>query len=101
MKNAIPEICMTQDSMYHSNWFFKAFINIIAMYNSPPRINAIPPTISYFQAISRTINKTSTGMLCINNPNAICQMLNSGEITSSDINVKNSKNINDKILAVQ
>ena len=65
------------------------------------RIKAIPPTISYFQDINRTINKTSAGILCINNPTAICQKLNSGEITSNENNAKKHINIMDRILGVQ
>ena len=71
------------------------------MYNSPARIKAIPPTISYFQDINRTINKTSAGILCINNAPNVCQKLNSEEKTSNDINAKKNMNIIDKTLGVQ
>ena len=97
MRNAIPEICIAHDIIYHSN----GFLNSRIIYNNPARINAIPPTISYFHDINRTINKINTGILCMNNPNTVCQKLNSPEKTSNDINAKNNMNIIDKILGVQ
>ena len=83
--------------MYHSNGFL---INT-RIYNSPARIKAIPPTISYFQDISRTTNNTSVGILCINNAPSVCQKLNSEEKTSNDINAKKNMNIMDIILGAQ
>ena len=97
IKKAIPEICIAQDSIYHSNGFL---INT-TIYTSPARIKAIPPTISYFQDISRTTSKTSAGILCINNAPIVCQKLDSEEKTSNDINAKKDMNIMDRILGVQ
>ena len=76
MRNAGPAMVAAQESMYHSNW---GFINNKKIYKSPAKIKAIPPTISCFQDINKTTNKTSAGILCINNPTAICQKLNPGE----------------------
>ena len=64
-------------------------------------IKTIPPIISRFQDIERTINNKNTGILCKNNPAAICQKLNPGEIMSSENNAKKHKNIIDKTLGVQ
>ena len=97
IKNAIPAICIAQDRMYHSNGFL---INT-RIYNSPARIKAIPPTISYFQDISRTTNKTSAGILCINNPTTVSQKLNSEEKMSNDINARKDMNKIANILGVQ
>ena len=83
--------------MYHSNGFL---INT-RIYNSPARIKAIPPTISYFQDISRTTNKTSAGILCINNPTTVSQKLNSEEKMSNDINARKDMNKIANILGVQ
>jgi len=97
MRNAVPEICIAHNSIYHSN----GFLNSMTIYNNPARINAIPPTISYFHDIIKTTNKIITGILCMNNPINVCQKLNSEEKTSNDINAKNNMNIIDKILGVQ
>lgn len=43
----------------------------------------------------------NTGILWINNPAAICQKLNPGEITSSENTAKKHRNIIDRILGVQ
>ncbi len=69
IRNAIPEICTAQDSLYHSNGFC---INT-AIYNSPARIKAIPPTISYFHEIIRIIVRIIEGILCMNNPRIVPQ----------------------------
>ena len=97
IKKANPEICMAQASIYHS----KGFLISKMIYNIPAKIKEIPPTISYFQDINRTINKTRAGILCINNAPSVCQKLNSPEKTSNDINAKNNMNIIDKTLGVQ
>ena len=97
IRNATPEICRDQNNIYHSNGFLISRI----IYNSPARIKAIPPTISYFQEINRIINKISAGILCMKNPNIVCQKLNPVPKTSSDIKAKKQINIMDKILGVQ
>lgn len=71
------------------------------MYNNPAKIKAIPPTISYFQEINRTTNKTSAGRLCINNTPSVCQKLNLGEKTSNENSIKNKIKIIENILGVQ
>jgi hypothetical protein len=77
------------------------FINIITTYNVPAKIKVIPPTISRFQDINRTIDKTNTGILCINNPNAVSQKPNFISKTSKENIAKNSIKMIDKILGVQ
>ena len=76
MRNAGPAIGRDQNSIYHSRGFdIIILVILIPLYNSPAKIKAIPPTISYsyFQDIIRTINKTSAGILCINNPKIVPQ----------------------------
>jgi hypothetical protein len=101
MINAGPLICKAQKNLYQSAGLFNKFINKITMYNIPAKIKAIPPTISCFQDINKTTNKIKTGILCINKPTAICQKLNSGEMTSKENNAKKHKKTIDRILGVQ
>jgi hypothetical protein len=61
----------------------------------------MPPTISYFQDISRTNNKINVGILCINNPNTVPQKPNFMSKISKENKVKNNMKIIDKILGVQ
>jgi hypothetical protein len=97
IRNAGPVIVKLQDrAKYHTT-----DRDTIIIYNNPANKKAIPPTISYFQDMIRTINKTNVGILCINNPMSICQKLNLEEKTSNDINAKKNINIIDKILGVQ
>ena len=97
IRNAIPANCIIQDNIYPS----KGFLSTRRIYKIPARIKTIPPTISCFQDIHKTINKINTGTLCINNPMSICQKLNSEEITSRDINAKKRIKSIAKILGVQ
>jgi len=97
MKNAGPAIMRDQDSIYHSN----GFISNITIYNSPARIKAIPPTISYFQEIIRTTNKISDGILCITNPRIVCQNPRFKSKISNENKAKKRMNSIDKILGVQ
>jgi len=99
IKKAIPANCMAQDNKYHSNW--PLFNNMETIWANPARIKTIPPTISYFQEINRTINKINTGILWINSPNIVCQKLSSEEKTSKDIKARKMRNIIDRILGVQ
>ena len=71
------------------------------MYNNPAMAKVIAPTISCFQEIIKRIVKIKTGILCMNNPKIICQMLDSGEITSNENKAKNKINIIDNILGAQ
>ncbi len=87
IRNAGPLICKAQNSIYNSNW---GFVNNKKIYNKPTKIKLIPPTISYFHDINKTTSKISAGILCINNPTAICQKLNPGEKTSNENNAKNN-----------
>jgi hypothetical protein len=101
IRNAGPAIVRHQDKPYHPRLPLNICVKINATYNAPARIKTIPPTISRFHDINKTISKINTGILCINKPAAICQKLNSGEITSSENNAKKHINAIDKILGVQ
>jgi len=101
MRNAGPLICRAQNNIYHSDGFLRIFINKITIYNIPAKIKTIPPTISCFQDINRTINKTNAGILCTNNPNTVSQKPNFMSKTSKENMAKNSIKIIDKILGVQ
>ena len=67
----------------------------------PARIKAIPPTISYFQEIDRTITKINTGILCINNPINMSPKLDADSKTSKENRAKNSINKILNILGIQ
>ena len=101
IRNAGPAIIRIQDIIYHSNEFLSIFINIVTIYNIPAKIKATPPTISCFQDIIKTAKRINTGILCMNNPTAICQKLNSGEMTSNENNAKKHIKIIERILGVQ
>ncbi len=64
-------------------------------------MKAIPPTISYLQEINKTINRISTGILCMNNPINISLKVDAESKTSNENIAKNSMNKIDKILGVQ
>lgn len=74
IKNAGPAIVKHHDNLYHSIGLAvnKSTI-LIPQYINPARINAIAPTISCFQDISKIISKTNDGMLWINNPVTVPQ----------------------------
>jgi hypothetical protein len=102
IRNAGPEICKHQSSLYHSIGFDIIIpIIFIPLYKSPARIKTIPPTISCFQDINKTINKINTGILCINNPSTVPQKPNFISKISKEKMAKNSIKIIDKILGVQ
>ena len=74
IRNAGGAMMRGQESIYHLiGSDVTASIMHVPLYNSPARIKTIPPTISCFQDISKTINKTSEGILCINNPRIVPQ----------------------------
>jgi len=83
--------------MYNSN----GFLNRNKIYNNPAKIKKIPPTISYFQDITRMINKKREDKLCINNPSIVPQKPRFISKISRENNAKNKINIIDKILGVQ
>ncbi len=95
--NGGPAICIDQANIYHSN----EFLSNTTIYNSPARIKAIPPTISYFHEINRTANNINAGTLCINNPTTVCQKLKFSAKTSNENSIKNKMNIIAKILGAQ
>lgn len=94
--NAIDRLQET--AIYHGIW---ELTKTIAIYNSPAPIKAIPPTISYFHDMIKTIISTNTGMLCITSPSKIWLRLKSGEMTSRENSDKNMINIIDTTLGAQ
>ncbi len=62
-----PAIIRAQDTLYHS----KGLITSIIIYNSPPRIKAIAPTISHLHAINNAITKIKEGIKCMNSPTIV------------------------------
>lgn len=73
MRNAIPEICIVQDSIYHSKPVEIIFFKINPIYKNPAKMKAIPPTISCFQDIIKITSRIRDGRLCINNPIIVSQ----------------------------
>ena len=72
-RKAGPEIISDQINIYHSKL---GFIANKTLYNNPAKIKTIPPTISYFHEIIKMSSKNKAGILCINKPTIICQMVN-------------------------
>ena len=71
------------------------------MYAKPARMKTIPPTISCFQEIIRTINKTKTGILCMNNPRTVPQKSYCASKISKENMARKRRNKIDKILGAQ
>jgi len=70
-------------------------------YKTPAKIKAMPPTISCFQDINRTINKISAGILCMNNPRIVSQKPNPVPRTSKENIAKNRMKMIDRVLGAQ
>jgi len=89
----------TARAIYHGSMVSLTMENI--MCAMPARMNAIPPTISYFHDTHRTIARIKEGMLCMNRPTAICQPVNPGSKTSNENTIKKRINIIANILGIQ
>jgi hypothetical protein len=97
MINAGPAIVIDQDrAICHSTRCI-----VVQMYAKPARMKTTPPTISYFQEIIRTINKTKTGILCMNNPRTVPQKSYCASKISSENMARKRRNKIDRILGAQ
>jgi len=101
MRNAGPAIVKIQETPHHPICPPNICGITVTVYSNPARIKTTPPTISRFQDIIRTANKTNAGILCISKPTTICQKLKPGSKTSKENNAKKHINIIDRILGVQ
>lgn len=74
MRNAGTAIGSDQNSIYHcGGGLVNMVINNLAIYRIPAKINATPPTISYFQDINNINNRMNVGILCMSNANIVPQ----------------------------
>lgn len=100
IKNAGTSIISEpKKDMYQGSTSTLATENIIWII--PAIMKVIPPTISCFHDIHRTIANIKEGKLCIKRPTNICKLVSPGSKTSNENIVKKRiKNI-DNILGIQ